>query len=152
MDESTIESSRFYLLVIGYLQDMTQSIGYISRASYNHVNNNHKNLKKSQISDLKSIDGSLSELLAEISKSFSGRRFDNLKEITSQKDDLFLAVTKSIQKQVERIRTEESSAKNTTLYFSNLLETKDLIEAIMNLLELYQEFQINIKKSYVSAV
>jgi phosphate/sulfate permease len=152
MDESTIASSRFYLLVIGYLQDMTQSIGYISKASFDHVNNNHKNLKKSQIKDLLSINESLSMLLTEISRSFSERQFDSLMQITAQKDDLFQAVTDSIQKQVNRIRTEESSAKNTTLYFSNLLETKDLIEAIMNLLELYQEFQVSIKKSYVSPV
>jgi hypothetical protein len=38
---------------------------------------------------------------------------------------------------VARTRTEESSPKNTTLYFSLLLESKDLISAMMNLLELY---------------
>ena len=42
-----------------------------------------------------------------------------------------------IQKQVERTRTEEQSPKNTTLYFSLLLETKDLLNATMNLLEEY---------------
>jgi len=41
------------------------------------------------------------------------------------------------QKQVERTRTTESSPKNTTLYFSILLETEDLIKATMDLLELY---------------
>ena len=38
---------------------------------------------------------------------------------------------------MERTRTEESSPKNTTLYFSVLLETKDLLNATMNLLEEY---------------
>lgn len=46
-------------------------------------------------------------------------------------------MTDKIQKQVERTRTEESSPKNTTLYFSILLETKDLLNATMNLLEEY---------------
>ena len=36
-----------------------------------------------------------------------------------------------------RTRTEESSPKNTTLYFGLLLETKDLLTATMNLLEEY---------------
>ena len=35
--------------------------------------------------------------------------------------------------------TEESSPKNTTLYFSLLTETKDLIKANMAMLELYNE-------------
>ena len=55
-------------------------------------------------------------------------------------------VSKSIEKQIERIRTEESSPKNTILYFGNLLETKDIITAIMSLLELYQEFHISMQK------
>ena len=48
-------------------------------------------------------------------------------------------MTEKIQKQVERTRTEESSPKNTTLYFSLLTETKDLIKATMVMLEIYNE-------------
>ena len=42
-----------------------------------------------------------------------------------------------IEKQIKRTRDEESSPKNTTLYFSLLLETKDLLTALMNLVEEY---------------
>jgi len=57
----------------------------------------------------------------------------------SMKDLLnrFDLVSEKIQTQVARTRTEESSPKNTTLYFSILLETKDLMTATMNLLEQY---------------
>ena len=149
MDESSVEASRFYLLVLGYLQDISQSISYISRASYKHVNNNHKNLKKSQTDDLAIIDEQLSKMLSDISLTFENRDFDNIAIIMAEKQELFDHVSHSIQKQIDRIRTEESSAKNTTLYFGNLLETKDLISAIMNLLELYQEFHISMKKAHI---
>ena len=56
---------------------------------------------------------------------------------TNNKKETFDLVSQKIQAQVARTRTEESSPKNTTLYFSLLLETKDLIEEIMNLLDLY---------------
>ena len=149
MDESSVEASRFYLLVLGYLQDISQSISYISKASYNHVNNNHKHLKKGQIKDLKIIDEQLSAMLKDIAATFTERKFDNIAGIVAEKQDLFRHVSESIEKQVNRIRTEESSAKNTTLYFGNLLETKDLISAIMNLLELYQEFHWSMKKANI---
>ena len=149
VDETSVEASRFYLLVLGYLQDISQSINYISTASFKHVNNNHKNLKKSQIADLKSINIQLSNILKEIASIFETRNFDNIATIVSEKQELFDHVSESIQKQIERIRTEESSAKNTTLYFGNLLETKDLIAAIMNLLELYQEFHYSLKKAHI---
>ena len=46
-------------------------------------------------------------------------------------------VSDKIEKQVARTRTEESSPKNTTLYFSLLTETKDLVKSTLKLLELY---------------
>ena len=149
MEDSSVEASRFYLLVLGYLQDISQSISYISKASFKHVNNNHKNLKKGQIKDLKIIDEQLSTMLKEISLIFEERKFGNITKIVDEKQQLLDHVSKSIEKQIERIRTEESSPKNTTLYFGNLLETKDLIAAIMSLLELYQEFHFNMKKANV---
>ena len=149
MEDSSVEASRFYLLVLGYLQDISQSISYISKASYKHVNNNHKNLKKGQIKDLKIIDEQLSSMLKEIALIFEERNFDNISKIVNEKQELLSHVSKSIEKQIERIRTEESSPKNTTLYFGNLLETKDIITAIMSLLELYQEFHLNMQKANI---
>ena len=149
LDDSSVEASRFYLLVLGYLQDISQSISYISKASYKHVNNNHKQLKKDQIEDLTIIDNLLSTMLKEISVIFHERRFGDISKIVDEKQQLFDHVSKSIEKQISRIRSEESSAKNTTLYFGNLLETKDLISAIMNLLELYQEFHYSMKKANI---
>ena len=142
LDETSLHASRFYILVLGYIQDVAQSIAYISKASFKHVNNNHKNLKKGQLKELKIIDNELSILLEKISVVFETRNFHQLDDILEAKQELLDDVSKSIENQVARIRTDETSPKNTTLYFSILLETKDLIAAIMNLLETYQEFHL----------
>ncbi|QXP65848.1 MULTISPECIES: inorganic phosphate transporter [unclassified Polaribacter] len=146
LDETSVEASRFYIMVLGYLQDIAQSISYISRASYKHVNNNHKNLKKGQIKDLKTIDVALSALLTKEAAIFENRELDNLNSLLIEKNELLQSVRSSIEKQVARIRTDETSPKNTTLYFSVLLETKDLIKALMSLLETYEEFHLSTKQ------
>ena len=146
LDDTSVQASRFYILVLGYLQDVAQSISYISRASFKHVNNNHKNLKKDQISDLKEIDNQLSDLLTKVSTIFEHRSFDDLDPILVEKQALLQDVSASIEKQVTRIRQEESSPKNTTLYFSILLETQDLITALMSLLQTYEEFHISTRE------
>ena len=146
LDETSVQASRFYILVLGYLQDVAQSISYISRASYKHVNNNHKNLKEGQLKDLKGIDNQLTELLSEVSFIFENRTFEGLDAILIKKQALLNAVSASIEKQVARIRLEEASPKNTTLYFSVLLETKDLIAGLMNLLQTYEEFHLTTKE------
>ncbi|TXD46305.1 inorganic phosphate transporter [Polaribacter sp. IC073] len=147
LDETSVQASRFYIMVLGYLQDVAQSISYISRASYKHVNNNHKNLKKGQLKDLKHIDHELSALLLKVADVFEKRAFDNLGDILIEKQELFKNVSASIEKQVARIRTDETSPKNTTLYFSLLLETKDLISALMNILNTYEEFYLSTKQN-----
>ena len=149
MEDSSVEASRFYLLVLGYLQDISQSVSYISKASFKHVNNNHKDLNKGQIKDLKIIEEQLSTMLKEIALIFEERNFGNISKIVDEKQELLSHVSKSIEKQIDRIRTEESSPKNTTLYFGNLLETKDIITSIMSLLELYREFHLNMQKANI---
>ncbi|WP_425657090.1 inorganic phosphate transporter [Tenacibaculum ascidiaceicola] len=151
LDDTSVQASRFYILILGYLQDVAQSISYISRATYKHVNNNHKNLKKGQIKDLKSIDNTLSKLLDDIADTFENRSFDNLEHIINEKKELLKDVSKSIEKQVDRIRTDETSPKNTTLYFSILIETQDLVSGLMSLLETYEEFHISTKTAEIEA-
>ncbi len=146
LDETSVQASRFYIMVLGYLQDVAQSISYISRASYKHVNNNHKNLKKGQINDLKEIDSQLSTLLTKEGIIFESRNLDDLNALLIEKNQLLNNVSASIEKQVARIRTDETSPKNTTLYFSILLETKDLISALINLLQTYEEFHLSTKQ------
>jgi phosphate/sulfate permease len=147
LDETSVQASRFYVMVLGHLQDVAQSISYISRASYKHVNNNHKNLKKGQLNDLKQIDEELSDLLLKVADVFEKRSFDTLSEILIEKQELLKNVSLSIENQVSRIRTDETSPKNTTLYFSLLLETKDLISALMSLLNTYEEFYLSTKQN-----
>jgi len=148
LDDSSVGASRFYILVLSYLQDIAQSISYISKVSYKHVNNNHKNLKQSQIKDLKTIDAELEAILKEIGEVFTNKSFEKLGKIIEEKQHTLNRVSESIERQIKRIRTEESSPKNTTLYFSILLETQDLINALINLLKLYEDFYLSSHKKF----
>ncbi|QNK77186.1 inorganic phosphate transporter [Winogradskyella sp. PAMC22761] len=137
LEEPSLSASNFYINILGYLQDITQSLDYISKTSHKHVNNNHKKLKFSQIKELKEVDEKIEALFNNAQVAFNSRSFEKIGEILSDRSKVYNLVTEKIQKQVERTRTEESSPKNTTLYFSLLLETKDLLTATMNLLEEY---------------
>ena len=139
LDESSVSTSNFYISILSYLQDMTQSLEYIAKAGYKHVHNNHKKLRFNQIKDLKETDGYLDQLFKEIETIFETKDFLKLTELIIHKQELFKKVDMKIHKQVERTRTDESSPKNTALYFSLLLETKDLLVATMNLLETYDQ-------------
>lgn len=140
MDDSYLGASKFYIDVIGSIQDVAQSSGLIAKVSHKHVHNNHKALKKKQAEELLAINDRLIQLFIQIKEVFDTRTFDKIvPSIKQEKQALLDSVQESIQRQVERTRTEESSPKNTTLYFTILLETKDLIMANMNILNLYYD-------------
>jgi phosphate/sulfate permease len=146
LDENSIEASKFYILILGFLQDMVQSIGFITNTSYSHINNNHKNLKFNQIRDLKSIDNQLQLLFERLEESFRTEDFSKLDVVLQEKSTLLNAIAELIQKQITRIRTTENSPKNSKLYFGLLLETNDLVKATMSLLELFKEFNEHVDK------
>ena len=138
LDETSVRGSNFYIIILGYLQDVGQSLEFLAKASFKHINNNHKALRFNQIKDLQDIDKSFEELLGDIETIFNSRKFEKLGAILNSKqraqDDLAI----KIASQITRTRAEDDdSPKNTALYFSLLLETKDLVAAIMNLIEEY---------------
>ncbi len=138
LDETSVRGSNFYIIILGYLQDVAQSLSFIANASYKHVNNNHKGLRFNQIKDLQEIDKSFELLLNDIEAVFTSREFEKLGDIINNKQRAQDDLSVKIASQITRTRTEDDdSPKNTALYFSLLLETKDLVAAIMNLIEEY---------------
>jgi len=138
LDEDTIKAaSNFYINMLTQLQDITESLQYISKITYKHVNNNHKLLTYNQIKELLEINSKCSSLYDDIKNLFSVSNFGELKSIIERKQEFVDFLQDKIDIQISRTKKEESSPKNTTLYFSLLIETKEMIENTMSLLELY---------------
>jgi len=143
LDETSVRGSNFYITILANLTDIAQSLDFISKKSYKHVNNQHQKLKFNQFKDLKEIEDRLAHLYKEIIDVFMSRKFERISFIIAQKEELGSFISEKIDAQIDRTRTEESSPKNTTLYFNILLETKDLLNSIMSLMD---EYYISYKK------
>jgi len=130
-------ASTFYLLIQDNLEDIVQSLNFISKTSYKHVKNGHNGLRFNQIRDLKEIEEKILALFRRIKKEFDANSLDQLPGIIDEKQALVSFIGEEIEKQIARTKDPESSPKNTALYFSLLLEFKDLIESVIQLLERY---------------
>ena len=137
LDDTTIGASKFYIDVLGHLQDISQSLEYISRSSTDHINNNHKSLKFTQIRDLKEIIQRIEKIFDDSKKIFRSKEFAGLEQIIFEKRELLQLVDDKIEKQVKRTKNSDESPKNTTLYFGLLLETRDLMNVTIQVAEQY---------------
>jgi len=138
LDESSLGASNFYINLLGYLQDITQSIEYVSKISHKHINNNHSKLTLNQIRDLLAIQEVMSRLFETISTTFKQKSFEEIKAVLKDKNKSIGLLEDKIESQIARTRTsEEKSPKNAALYFSILQESKDLMKEVMSLIEEY---------------
>jgi len=137
LDETSVRGSSFYILILAYLTDIAQSLEFISKKSYKHVNNQHQKLKFKQFKDLMEIEDRLNMMYDEVVEIFNSRKFERVSLVLAQREEIITFISEKINAQIDRTRSEESSPKNTTLYFNILLETKDLVNNILNLLEEY---------------
>lgn len=140
LEDTNVEASKFYVLTLDYLQDMVQSLAYITRSSHTHVSNNHKNLLFNQIRDLKGVQRDLDEVYNELVKAFQNSEFDSIQALITNEKKVLDKISDLLQKQIERIRDTENSPKNSKLYFGILLETKNLTKTSIALLELFKDY------------
>ncbi|MCH1405788.1 MAG: inorganic phosphate transporter [Schleiferiaceae bacterium] len=143
LDETSVRGSNFYIMVLANLTDVVQSLEFIAKKSFKHIDNNHKPLSKSQISDLNEIQTIFDGMLVSVEQAFTSKSFGDLSTCLDQEDAILALISDKIDAQIARTRKEEVSPKNTTLYFNLLLETKDLVKAVMRLVEEYHNSSSN---------
>jgi phosphate/sulfate permease len=138
LEESSISASNFYIELLGYLHDLSEDLSYLAKISYNHVNNNHPKLMFSQIKELQQIEENITLIFKESREAFKMRQdLKEFQDVLLEKNNTFKLINEKINFQIERTRGEETSPKNTTLYFNFLIRTKDLVTHKFELVEKY---------------
>ena len=137
LDDTSVRGSNFYIMALANLTDVVQSLEFIAKKSYKHIDNAHKPLSQAQIQDLKDIEVALSTSLVAIETAFQKQSFSDLGSCLEEESTLLQTISDKIDAQIARTRKEEVSPKNTTLYFNVLLESKDLVKGVMRLVEEY---------------
>ena len=138
LEESSLPASTFYIELLGYLHDLSEDLTYLAKISYDHLNNNHRKLTFSQIKDLLLIEESVNKIFKEGKEAFNSiQNQKEFEEVLFEKNNSFGLIESKINTQIERTRSDETSPKNTTLYFNFLIRTKDLITHKYELVEKY---------------
>ncbi len=135
LEDSNFSASTFHINTLSHLQDIIEDIGYLVNISYEHLNNNHSKLKLSQIRDLNDISELIDLLLKGSINAFEDNSLTKLEGLLAKKEMIFISLDEKVNSQIIRTREQETSPKNTTLYFNILLKSKDLIYHKVLLLE-----------------
>lgn len=139
IDSDNAEEGRFYLHVLNYLQNISQSISLIAEKSFGHVHNMHKPVQKDKMQELIRLTSRLSELFLEISELMGSERKGSMKFIEDRSNEILLYIDELELGHIHRVKGERSSAKNSMLYLTILLEYRDILDNFTGLVGLYEE-------------
>jgi len=138
LDEASTEiTSKFHMNVLEELENITDSISSLSSLTHKHINNNHRGLTFNQIRELKELEDELDEFFSRIVKTFKTKNYTEISDIFEVKEKLVSSLELKIKSQISRTRKDESSPRNTRLYFEILNKMKTIITHYVQLLELY---------------
>ena len=143
LEESSLSASNFYIVILSLMQDITDDLSYIVKKSYKHVNNDHSKLKLSQVRDLQNVNELTNSIFEEAMEAYSNNSVAKINLVLENREAILKQLNEKINNQIELTRNEETSPKNTTLYFNILLKSKDLY---LNKLNIMETFLDNIRK------
>ncbi len=143
LEEPSLSASNFYIVLLSYLEDLTNDLDYIISKSYKHIDNDHQKLKLSQIRDLKEIHDFTKSIFKDSMETFDNNSISDIELILNKRDLIKGKIQEKINAQIELTRNIETSPKNTTLYFNILLKSKDIYKIKISLIE---EFYHSYKK------
>ena len=140
LDETSTEvTSKFHMNVLEELENISDSISSLSNLTHKHTNNNHRSLTFNQIRELKELEDELDEFFTRIVNTFKTKNYTEISEIFEVKENLVSSLDLKIKSQISRTRKNESSPRNTRLYFEILKKTETIITHYVQLLELYSD-------------
>ena len=143
LEESSLSASNFYIVILSLIQDITDDLEYIVKKSYKHVNNDHSKLKLSQVRDLQSVYELTEAVFHEAMEAYNNNSEAKINLVLENRKDILKQLDEKINNQIALTRNEETSPKNTTLYFNILLKSKDLY---LHKLSIMETFLDNIRK------
>ena len=143
LEESSLSASNFYIVILSLIQDITDDLEYIVKKSYKHVNNDHSKLKLSQVRDLRSVYELTEAVFHEAMDAYNNNSEAKINLVLENREDILKQLDEKINNQIALTRNEETSPKNTTLYFNILLKSKDLY---LHKLSIMETFLDNIRK------
>lgn len=134
---------RYYIHALSYLNNISGSVLVMGEKVDSHVSNFHLPMQTVKMNELKDLANRLSHLFIEISDLILERK-GGLTEVLQEESEVLLTHIENLELvHLSRVKNNESSAKNSMLYLSILLECRDMIVDFSGLINLFQSIREN---------
>ena len=128
---------RLYLLIYDLLQDLIQSTDLIAEKSFDHVTNMHNPFKAEQRKQVTDLTGDVKALLKMVVEVIETNDDEALSKVSAAKMEIHKTIEDLLAQQSQGIRSGKYSKQNSLLFFSLMLETKDLVAVASRFVKIF---------------
>lgn len=138
--EETIHTGHYYVQVIDYLREIAHSLSFITKPSFEHINNQHQGLSDIQVGELEKINFATSEFFEMNLDAINRNDFSMVPRVIEKQQEILFLLNEARKNEVRRIKSQAESTRNAILYLAILNETKNLMLQTLNLLKAQRDF------------
>lgn len=133
-EESDLQSGHYYVQVVTYMVEMSNSLSHIIQPAFHHLDNNHAFDKEQNGSLLEFKDQvkSFFELLSDLLKK---RKYDEIDALVQHRDKLINTINEILYNRVKIIKKTQKGVKVSVTYIEMLSETKNLLLNVVQLVK-----------------
>jgi hypothetical protein len=140
LHEDTVDTGHYYVQVINYLYEVSKSLLFITKSSFEYIDNQHEGLNAKQVIDLENLSKEVTAVYEGIVRMLRSSDYTDFEEILAKRDAIFDLFVENIKSQIKRVKNEESSVRNSVLYLDIVNETKTMLLQARNMMRAQQLF------------
>jgi len=132
--ESQIESGHYYVQVVDYLKEMTNSLTHVVLPAHTHLDNNHP-MDKHQREIMMHLNEKTGEFFNYVINLLKNRSSEGMQEVTQLRDELLDMINNIIHQRIKLLKKGKKGVKISMTYIEMLTETKNLLLHVLQLLK-----------------
>ena len=140
LQEDAVNTGHYYVQVVSYMYEVSKSLMYMTKASFEYIDNNHTGLSENQLADLKNLSTEVSSVYEGIINMLRTSDFSDFESILAKRDNVFDLFVENIKSQIKRVKEKESSTRNSILFLDLVNETKAMVLQARNLMKAQRLF------------
>jgi Na+/phosphate symporter len=140
LKEDELESGHYYVQVLDYLREITNSLQFAITPLYRHVDNKHKPLDKRREEDLLEFNEKMSEYFNYALTIVKQNSFDHIKDLETKKDQLIEEINFLRKKQLKSLKKEGAGTKVSLVFLDLMTESKNIVLFVTHKIKAYHDF------------
>ena len=133
-EEKDLHSGPYYVQVVDYLKEMSNSLYHVVSPAHDHLDNNHP-LDREQAAQLKEFTEKTGKFFRDLELMLTEKEFGKLDAMVKKRDELIEMINDILLNRIKILKKKQKGVKVSVTYIEMLSETKNLLLNVVQLVK-----------------